>query len=578
MNQFEFICSNSIFSTNGRSKTMHSFKPCFYNTFKKGYSLSLFFNDLTAGIIVGIVALPLAIAFAIASGVKPEQGLITAIIAGLSISLLSGSKYQIGGPTGAFIVIVFGIVKQYGMEGLFVATMMAGVILILMGIAKLGSIITFMPYPVTIGFTSGIALIIFISQLGDFLGISSQNMPSEFLGKINTIVNSIGNLNKWSLALGMFSLCLLIIIPKIAPRVPAPIIALLLGSAIVAIFNIPVETIGSRFGDIPNYLPSPKLPHINLDIVKTLIGPAFSIAILGAIESLLSAVVADGMTGTRHNSNMELISQGIANIISPLFTGIAATGAIARTATNIKNGAKSPVAGIVHAITLFLIMIFLGKWAALIPMPVLAAILIIVAINMSEWRLFLRIFKSTKSDTTILIATFLLTVILDLTVAIQVGVVLASLLFMRRMALASQPRYITNLLNECTEDEIDPMPLSSRKVPENVEVFEIYGPFFFGVADRFKNALDQIQKKPDILILRMRHVSSIDATALKALEELVIKSVNKGTILILSGVHSQPKNVLKQSGLLDKIGIENITSDIDQALSLAKQILKIEKE
>jgi len=550
------------------------FIPQFFYIFKSRYTFKKFFNDFSAGLIVGIVALPLSIAFAIGSGVKPEQGLYTAVIAGFLISLFSGSKVQIGGPTGAFIVIIYGIVQKYGYDGLVIATVLAGIILIIMGFAKFGSIIKFIPYPVTVGFTSGIAFIIFFSQIKDLLGLSIENVPAEFIEKLLCYIENIKTINYYSVIIGLVSLTILIIWPKITKKIPGSIIAIILMTVIVVFFKIPVETIETRFGNVANTLQIPRFPVINLNIIITLFPSALTIAVLAGIESLLSAVVADGMTGERHNSNMELIAQGIANIASPIFGGIPATGAIARTATNIKNGGKSPLAGIIHSIVLLLIMLFLGRFAKLIPLATLSAILIFVAYNMSEYHFFIKLFRSPKSDIIVLIITFFLTVFIDLTIAIEVGVVLAAFLFMRRMANVSKAGYITNSLESKTiEEEDDNKSIKKRKIPNEVEVFEIYGSFFFGVTEYFKDTLKEIEKNPKVLILRMRNVFSIDATAIRALEDLFYKTKKDGTLLIISGIRSQPLFALQKSGLIDKIGDNNICADIDAALEIANNLI-----
>jgi len=467
----------------GRNKL----KPKLITVLKEGYSINKFVPDLIAGIIVGIVALPLAIAFAIASGVKPEQGLYTAVVAGFVVSCLSGSRVQIGGPTGAFIVIVYGIVSKYGYDGLATATLMAGFMLILMGFARFGDIIKYIPYPVTVGFTGGIALIIFVSQIRDFLGLTGGAVPAEFIEKIKYYAGHINTFDLYAVCIGLLTLLIIVYWPKVTRRIPGSFIAVILATVIVKIFHLPVETIGSRFGGVPNSLPMPHLPHISLDLITKMSSPALTIAVLAGVESLLSAVVADGMTGNRHRSNMELIAQGAANIVSPIMGGIPATGAIARTATNIKNGGRTPFAGIIHAITLLLILIFFGPWAAMIPMAALAGILVSVAYNMSEWHLFVKIFKCPKSDIIVLLTTFLLTVFVDLTVAIEVGIVLAALLFMRRMAEKTEVGYITDSLADQEADEediVDRDSISQKDIPEGVEVFEIDGPFFFGAADK----------------------------------------------------------------------------------------------
>jgi sulfate permease, SulP family len=551
-------------------------KPKLFTTLKD-YSSKQFLTDLTAGTLVGIVALPLAIAFGIASGVTPEKGLITAIIAGFIISLLGGSRVQIGGPTGAFIVIVYGIIQQYGMNGLIIATIMAGVILVVMGFAKFGSVIKFIPYPVVVGFTSGIALLIFSTQIKDFFGLSIDNIPPEFFEKWIVYSINFSSINYYAFGIAALSLFIILIFPKITHKIPGSIFALLLTTAIVQIFNLPVETIGSKFGDLPSALPLPVLPQIDFAIIKNLIGPATTIAILAAIESLLSAVVADGMIGGKHRSNMELIAQGVANIITPLFGGIPATGAIARTATNIKNGGRTPVAGIVHAFVLLVITLFFGQFAKLIPMATLAAILVIVAYNMSEWRSFVGIFKSPKSDIVVLLTTFGLTVIFDLTIAIQVGMVLAVFLFMRSMAMVTNVGIITRELTDDDEEAVDVNAIQFKKVPDNVEVFEINGPFFFGAVSKFRDAMRFIESPPKVLIIRMRNVPAIDGTGIHALEEVYHDSLKKGTELVLSGVHTQPIMALEQSGFLKVIGQKNVLGNIDDSLDRAREILGLEK-
>ena len=550
--------------------------PKFLRVFSDGYNKQKFFQDLTAGVIVGVVALPLAIAFGIASGVTPAQGLITAVIAGFIISFLSGSNVQIGGPTGAFIVIVYSIVTKYGYDGLAVATVIAGVLLVIMGLAGIGSIIKYIPYPLTVGFTSGIAVIIFTGQVRDFLGLNVENVPAEFIDKIRIFAENISSINIYSLLLGLLTLFIILVTPRFTRRIPGSLFALLITTAIVYLTNMPVETIGSRFGEMKFSIPSPALPDMDFSKLSELFSVAVSIALLAGIESLLSAVVADGMTEEKHNSNMELVAQGVANIVSPLFGGIPATGAIARTATNIKNGGKTPIAGIIHALTLFLIMIFLGKWAALIPMATLAGILVIVAWNMSEMHLFVKLFKSPKSDVLVLLITFMLTVFVDLTVAIQVGVVLSAFLFMRRMAEVTQVGYITKMLND-DEDEREKDDANSIKrifVPKKIEVFEINGSFFFGAAERFRDALAQIETPPKVLILRMRKVIAMDATGLRALEDVHYKSLKNNVLLVLSGVHTQPLVVMQRSGLYDKIGEENIFGNINEAIEHGKKYIE----
>ena len=553
------------------------FTPKLFTVLREGYSVRQLPQDLMAGLIVGVVALPLAIAFAIASGVKPEQGLFTAIVAGLLISVFSGSRVQIGGPTGAFIVIIYGIVEKYGYDGLATATLLAGGLLIVMGLARLGTVIKFIPFPVTVGFTAGIALIILVGQVRDFFGLPMERVPAEFLEKIPAFAAHLGSINPWAAAIAGATVLIILFWPRLTHRVPGSLVAILATTAAVQMLNLPIETIGSRFGSVPNTLPAPHLPNISWELCRQMFSPALTIALLAGIESLLSAVVADGMTERRHRSNMELVAQGVANIASPLFGGIPATGAIARTATNIKNGGRTPVAGIIHAITLLLIMLFFGKWAALIPMATLAGILAVVAWNMSEAHLFIKLFRGPKSDILVLVSTFLLTVLVDLTVAIQLGVVLAALLFMRRMAETTQVGYVTKMLSE-EEDPDDPLSLKRRRVPEGVEVFEVAGPFFFGATDKFKNALGEVHERPKVLILRLRHVLALDATAMQALESVFTRARREHTTLILSGVHAQPLIALERSGLLDKIGEDNVHTNIDNALDRARTLLGLPDE
>lgn len=532
-------------------------------------------NDITAGIIVGVIALPLAIAFGIASGVSPEKGIITAIIGGFFISLLGGSRVQIGGPTGAFIVVVFGVVQQYGVDGLMVATLLAGFILIIMGIAKFGSIIKFIPHPVTVGFTSGIAVIIFSSQVKDFFGLNMQKVPSEFIEKCYAFATNF-SVNYYAFGIGALALLIMIFWNKITHKIPGSLAAIVITTIIVTYFKLPVSTIGSVYGNIPSTLPLPHIPHVDLVTFRNLIQPATTIALLAAIEGLLSAVVADGMIGKTHRSNMELVAQGIANVISPLFGGIPVTGAIARTAANIKNGGRTPIAGIVHAITLLLIMLFLGGFAKLIPMTTLAAVLIIVAYNMSEWRTFVSLLKSPKSDVIVLLTTFFLTVIIDLTVAIEVGVVLAVFLFMRRMAMVTNVEVITREMKDADET-IDPNGIDRRNVPPGVEVYEINGPFFFGAAFKFKDAMMEIENPPKVRIIRMRAVPAMDATGTHVIKEFYNASMKKGTKVLFSDVHTQPLIVFEQAGLIKLIGEENIFGNIDDSLDKAREMLGLPK-
>ncbi len=539
-----------------------------------GYTRRQFAADLTAGVIVGIVALPLAIAFAIASGVTPERGLYTAIVAGFIISVLGGSRVQIGGPTGAFVVIVATILQRHGLDGLAIATVMAGVILVVFGLAGLGGAIKFIPYPVTLGFTSGIALIIFSGEIKDFLGLRMGPVPAGFVDRWAALGSNLGSINPAAAGIAALALGIMVLWPRTRNRIPGPFVALIVTTAIVRVLRLPVETIGSHFGAIHGMLPAPSLPAVTPGRIASLIGPAFTIALLGGIESLLSAVVSDGMIGGRHRSNMELVAQGVANIAAPIFGGIPATGAIARTATNVKNGGRTPVAGIVHSVTLLLILIGFGQWAALIPMATLAAILVVVAYSMSEWRTFRSELRAPKSDVLVLLSTFLLTVMVDLTVAIEVGMVLAAFLFMRRMAEVTNISVLTHEFTEPSSDyEGDPNWVGRRSVPPGVEVYEISGPFFFGAAEMFRDRVGQLTRKPRVLILRMRHVLSVDSTALHELRGLIERSRNQGTLVILSDVHAQPVVALVQAGMQDYVGQENMLGNIDDALNRAREHL-----
>ena len=529
-------------------------------------------KDVVAGVMVGIVALPLAIAFAIASGVSPEKGLISAVVGGFLVSFLGGSRVQKGGPTGAFIVILYGIVQQYGINGLMLATIMSGIILMIMGFAQFGSLIKFIPYPVIVGFTSGIAVIIFSSQIKDFLGLNIAHVPADFISKWTAYGRNLPTLDLLSLMIGMLALLIILFWPKISRKIPGSLVAIIATTLTVQYFHLHVATIESRFGEIPSMIPVPSLPFFDFATIRQLIMPATTIALLGAIEALLSAVVADGMIGSRHKSNMELIAQGAANIITPLFGGLPVTGAIARTATNVKNGGRTPVAGMIHAVTLLLIMLLFGKWAKLIPMPALAAILIIVAWNMSEIKVFRELLKSPRSDVVVLLTTFSLTVVFDLTLAIEIGMLLSVVLFMQRMAQLSNVGVITKDLKDSDEEE-DPNTIVTRKVPDGVEVFEFNGPFFFGAASKFREAMHIVEKAPKIRIIRMRNVLSIDATGLNLMKELLKDCIKAETKLILSGVHAQPLFALQQYGLYDEIGEENIFGNIDDALDHAREIL-----
>ncbi len=535
----------------------------------RSYDRSQFLADLTAGVIVAVVALPLAIAFAIGSGVTPDRGLWTAIIAGFLISVLGGSRVQIGGPTGAFVVIVYGIVQRYGVDGLLIATMMAGVILVIMGVAKLGTAIKFIPRPVVLGFTSGIALIIFTSQIKDLLGLRMGAVPADFLDKWQAFASNLGSVNPVAIGIASAAFAIMIGWPRLQTRIPGPFVALVATTVAARLFHLPVETIGSRFGAIATSIPHPAFPHVTVASVRLLIAPAFTIALLGAIESLLSAVVADGMIGGRHRSNMELVAQGVANIVTPLFGGIPATGAIARTATNIKNGGRTPIAGITHAVTLLLITLFLGRLAANIPLATLAAILVIVAYHMSEWRGFRTELSSPRSDVAVLLCTFGLTVFVDLTVAIGVGMVASAFLFMHRMAGVTNVEMV-DLEDGEEEYDTDPNGIRRRDVPKQVEIYEINGPFFFGAAEAFKDTLAQVGRKPKVLIIRMRNVPAIDSTGIHLLTDLVKRTRGDGTLVLIADLHAQPREALRKSAALAQIGEENLFASLDEALERAR--------
>lgn len=541
----------------------------------RSYDRAQFSADATAGIIVGIVALPLAIAFAIASGVTPGRGLWTAIVAGFLISALGGSRVQIGGPTGAFVVIVYGIVQSHGVQGLVIATFMAGIILVAMGLFRFGGAIKFIPHPVVVGFTTGIAVIILSSQVRDFFGLRMGDVPADFVEKWRAFAEHASSLDPAALGIALLAMAIILFWPRVNQRIPGPFVALIATTAVVQAFHIPVETIGSRFGAISAGLPSVGLPSIGFTGVTALVGPAFTIAVLAAVESLLSAVVADGMIGGRHRSNMELVAQGVANMGSALVGGIPATGAIARTATNVKNGGRTPVAGIVHAATLLLITLFVGRWAALIPLATLAAILVIVAYNMSEWRVFMAEFRAPRADIAVLLTTFLLTVLVDLTVAIGVGMVLAAFLFMKRMAEVSNVTVLTREFSDVANGGVDPYDTDPnavrlRQIPRGVRVYEVNGPFFFGAAERFKDTLSEVVGKPRVLIVRMRDVPAIDSTGLRALTVMVRRARKDGTLVLLSDVHAQPMIAIGRSMLLDELGDEQIFGNLDDALNRAR--------
>ena len=559
---------------------MFHYKPVLAKTLKN-YSRKLLVADTMSGIIVGIVALPLAIAFAIASGVPPEKGIITAIIAGLFISVFGGSKVQIGGPTGAFIVIVYGIIEQYGISGLTVATIMAGLFLVLLGILRLGTIINYIPYPIVVGFTSGIALTIFTTQIKDLFGLSIANVPSGFIDKWIVYVQSLGTINWWALAIGVLSIVIIALTPRFAKKIPGSLVAILVMTVVAWLLKTyggidSIETIGDRFV-ISSALPPLVIPSVNLDIVRNLISPAVTIAILGAIESLLSATVADGVTGCRHDSNAELVGQGLANIVTPLFGGIPATGAIARTMTNIDNGGKTPIAGIVHAIVLLLILLFLMPLAKHIPMACLAGVLVVVAYNMSGWRTFVILLKHPKADILVLLITFLLTVFFDLTIAIQVGLIIACLLFMQRISKAVDVSVAIDEID--TKDETDMLlDTESLVIPDGVEVYEINGPYFFGAGNKFEEVMDEMGKHPKVRIIRMRRVPFVDSTGIHNLTTLCEHSLRVGAPIVLSGVLPNVKEVLEKAGFNDLVGKENICDHFDHALERAQEIISMKKK
>lgn len=546
-------------------------EPKLLSVLKEGYTFKQFQGDLMGGLTVGVVALPLSIALAIASGVKPEQGLYTAIVAGFVIAILGGSRVQISGPTGAFVVIVYGIVQKYGYDGLVVATLIAGVMLVIMGLARMGALLKFVPYPVIVGFTSGIALIIFSSQVSDILGLRIEKVPADFVEKWIEYARNISHIDLNTVGVGLASLLIIVLWPKVTHRVPGQLIAILAVTVAVQYFQLPVDTIESRFGGMPTGLPMPHLPTVTWPIFQQMFAPAITIAILAALESLLSSVVADGMTGTRHRSNMELVGQGAGNIASAIFGGIPATGAIARTATNIKSGGKTPFAAVIHSVFLLLVLILIGKWAAMIPMATLAAVLIVVAYNMSEWREFKHLLKSPKGDIAVLLATFLLTVFIELTVAIQVGILLAAFLFLQKMSAESRVDVITDTLDE--DEEFKSRDMSKIDIPNGIEVFEVYGSLFFGAVSQFKESIRVVANKPKVIILRMRQVPTIDASGIHILEELVRDSHASGCIIVFSAVSRSVYRVMRKSGFVDLVDRKNFAPDIFGALEIARKHL-----
>lgn len=551
---------------------LFEFQPKLFSCLK-GYNKSTFMADLMAGIIVGIVALPLAIAFGIASGVTPEKGIITAIIAGLLISVFGGSKVQIGGPTGAFIVIVFGIIADYGMNGLIIATFMAGIFLILMGVLRVGTIIKYIPYPIIVGFTSGIALTIFTTQIKDLFGMQIADVPADFVSKWIVYFQHFNTMNIWPLLIGLGSILIIVYTPKISKKLPGSLLAIIIMTVVALLLKnyagvTTIETIGDRFTINPN-MPTPEVPKITWEVFTKLMSPALVIAMLGAIESLLSAAVADGVIGDKHDSNQELVGQGIANMACSLFGGIPATGAIARTMTNINNGGRTPIAGIIHALVLLLIYFFLMPLAKYIPMSCLAGILVVVSYNMSEWRSFKAILKNPKSDITVLLVTFFLTVIFDLTVAIEVGILIACLLFMRRMSEVTKVSVETEEIDLNADSDL-PYNNEHLIIPDRVEVYEINGPYFFGIANRFEEVMNEQGKHPAVRIIRMRKVPFIDSTGVHNLTNLCKKCLKKDVKIVLSGVTPKVMEVLTKAGFDDLIGKDNICSHITIALERAK--------
>jgi SulP family sulfate permease len=550
------------------------FKPELFLTLKN-YNKEKFMADLMAGIIVGIVALPLAIAFGIASGVTPKEGILTAIVAGFIISAFGGSRVQIGGPTGAFIVIIYGIIQQYGMDGLMIATILAGVFLVLLGVLKLGTIISYIPYPIIIGFTSGIALTIFSTQIKDLFGLTIEgDVPADFIGKWACYFQNFGTIDLATSLIGILSVVIIAATPLVSKKIPGSLVAIIVmtvaGVVMTNYFGIHVETIGDRFKIDPS-LPTPTVPNITWDAVQNLISPAITIAVLGAIESLLSATVADGVIGHKHNSNQELVGQGIANIVCPLIGGIPATGAIARTMANISNGGKSPVAGIIHAIVLLLIFFFLMPLANYIPMSCLAGVLVIVSYNMSGWRTVKQMMKNPKSDITVLWLTFILTVVFDLTIAIEVGIVLACFLFMRRMAESTQVSVLTDEINPEEETDMEAGNIEHLTIPERVEVYEINGPYFFGMANKFEDMMNSMNDVPKVRVIRMRKVPFIDSTGMHNLQNLIEMSHKNGIKVVLSGVNDKVHSVLVKNGFERLLGAENICSNINEALAVAEK-------
>ena len=544
----------------------------------KTYNKKTFMSDLMAGIIVGIVALPLAIAFGIASGVTPEKGIITAIVAGLVISLFGGSKVQIGGPTGAFIIIIYGIIQKYGFEGLTIATLMAGFFLVLFGLLRLGTIIKYIPYPIVVGFTSGIAVTIFTTQIKDLFGLTLPSNPSDFIEKWGVYLQNFNTIDPWCALIGVASVVVIAVTPRFSKKIPGSLIAIILMTIVALLLKnfagvLSIETIGDRFS-ISNELPAAQVPDMNWETIKSLVSPAITIAILGAIESLLSATVADGVIGDHHDSNTELVAQGLANIASPLFGGIPATGAIARTMTNINNGGKTPVAGIIHAVVLLLIFLFLMPLAKYIPMACLAGVLVVVSYGMCGWRSFLELMKNPKSDVTVLLITFFLTIIFDLTIAIEVGLIIACLLFMKRMSETTDVKAITEEIDLNQDAEFSTGNLDHLIIPQGVEVYEINGPYFFGAGNKFEEIMASFGDRHKVRIIRMRKVPFVDSTGIHNLTNLCEMSKKEGIQIVLSGVREKVNGQLEHAGFYHLIGEENICSHINLALKRANEIIE----
>jgi SulP family sulfate permease len=533
-----------------------------------GYDSRSLLADLIAGVTVGLVALPLAMAFAIASGLTPQAGIYCAIITGFLISALGGSRFQIGGPTGAFVVVVAGIIAEHGVDGLFMCTMMAGVMLVIMGVTGSGTAVRYIPRPVIIGFTNGIAIVIASTQLKDFLGLTIE-VPGEFIGRVQAVAANVTAASRDSVVLGVATLALLIVWSRTVKRVPAYIVALFTGTGAAFLLGLDVATIGSRFGGIPSGVPHFQVPEFRPHLILTLLSPAFTVAMLGAIESLLSAVVADRMGGDRHNPNTELFAQGVANIVSPLFGGLPATGALARTATNIRSGARSPVAGMIHAVTLLAVLLFGARWAAYVPLPVLAAILFMVAWNMGEWREIRDILKQTYTDVLVWLATFLLTVLADLTVAVEVGMAMAALMFIRRVSRTTTVSRVTPEYIEAGRPHI----LQDKSIPEDVAIFRIHGPFLFGSTDKLHEIAEQADALPPVVILRCRNMTAVDGTGLSAIEELAADLRKKDRTLVICGAPAQPAGAMRKAEFHERLGQANICASVQEALDRAAAII-----